>query len=403
MPGRVTVIGCGLGPATLTMEGRQRISEADVLFGSPRLIEAFGVPGKPCLELYQSEQIAVWLERNPVRQAVLLVSGDVGFYSAAASFVPPPGWQVERIAGISTVNAFFALCGKPWQEAALISLHGRDRSLIEPVRRNRLTFVLGGGDLRRPAAELAATGFAACPVWLGENLGSPDQSVVQMTLGDLAALARPTESLAVLLIEHPDADTRVRCGIPDDAFTRGELPMTKAEIRAVALAHLAPAETDICWDIGCGTGSVTVELALHCHKGTVWALDHDPRAIALTGENCRRFQIGNVRRIEGAAPQALEELPPPQAVFIGGSSGQCEAIVAAIRRKNPQARICLAAIALETLEQGRQALTEADGRAPRVAQISVARSRPTGRLNLLMAQNPVFLLMADGQAGEVTC
>ena len=170
--------------------------------------------------------------------------------------------------------------------------------------------------------------------------------------------------------------------------------MTKQEVRAAALAKLAVRPTDTLWDVGAGTGSVSVELALAAPRGRVYAVECDPEACALIRKNRERFAAWNLTLIEGKAPQALEALPAPDAVFLGGTKGSMEAVVDAVLAKNPQARLCISAIALETLSAAVAALT-AQGLTAEVTQITVSRTKPAGRLHLLMANNPIFLITGE--------
>ena len=168
--------------------------------------------------------------------------------------------------------------------------------------------------------------------------------------------------------------------------------MTKQEIRAAVLAKLAPTPEEVCWDIGAGTGSVSVELSYAAKS--VWAVEQKPEAVKLIRRNREKFCAWNLHAIEGTAPEALAKLPMPDAVFVGGSCGQRWGSLNAAVQANPQVRICVSAIALETL-QGAVSALEQLGYAPEVTQISVSRTRAAGSLHLLMAQNPVFLIMGE--------
>ena len=183
-------------------------------------------------------------------------------------------------------------------------------------------------------------------------------------------------------------------GLPDEAFIRGKTPMPKQEVRAAALAKLAVAPTDTLWDVGAGTGSVSVEMALAAPMGQVYAVECDADACALVRQNQAKFAASNLTLIAGKAPEALQNLPAPDAVFIGGSKGNMQAIVDAALAANPQTRLCIAAIALETLQQSIAALA-AHGLAAQVTQIAVSRSKAAGSLHLMMANNPVFLIVRE--------
>ena len=170
--------------------------------------------------------------------------------------------------------------------------------------------------------------------------------------------------------------------------------MTKQEVRAAALAKLAVQPGDTLWDVGAGTGSVSVELALAAPRGHVYAVECDPEACGLIRQNRETFHACNLTLVEGRAPAALADLPAPDAVFIGGTKGGMEAVVDTVLARNPNARICISAIALETLSAAVAALT-AHGLAAEVTQIAVSRTRPTGRLHMLMANNPIFLITGE--------
>ena len=170
--------------------------------------------------------------------------------------------------------------------------------------------------------------------------------------------------------------------------------MTKQEVRAAALAKLAVRPADTLWDVGAGTGSVSVELALAAPQGHVYAVECEPDACALIRRNREKFAAWNLSLIEGRAPAALEALPAPDAVFIGGTKGSMAAVVDTVLAKNANAHICIAAIALESLSAAIAALT-AHGLSAEVTQLAVSRTRPAGRLHLLTANNPIFLITGE--------
>ena len=240
--------------------------------------------------------------------------------------------------------------------------------------------------------QLADAGLGDAAATVGENLGTPSQRLVTGTARELAA--QRFAPLSVLLVENVPAPLRRTPGLPDAAFIRGKTPMTKQEVRAAALAKLAVRPTDTLWDVGAGTGSVSVELALAAPRGHVYAVECDPEACGLIRQNRETFHACNLTLVEGRAPAALADLPAPDAVFIGGTKGGMEAVVDTVLARNPNARICISAIALETLSAAVAALT-AHGLAAEVTQIAVSRTRPAGRLHLLMANNPIFLITGE--------
>ena len=240
--------------------------------------------------------------------------------------------------------------------------------------------------------QLADAGLGDAAATVGENLGTPSQRLVTGTAQELAA--QRFAPLSVLLVENVPAPLRRTPGLPDAAFIRGKTPMTKQEVRAAALAKLAVRPTDTLWDVGAGTGSVSVELALAAPAGRVCAVECDAEACDLIRQNRAKFAVQNLHLTEGFAPAALAGWPAPDAVFIGGSKGSLRAVVDAALAANPDARLCISAIALETLQEAVAALT-AHGLTAQVTQIAVSRSRAAGSLHLLMANNPVFLIARE--------
>ena len=235
---------------------------------------------------------------------------------------------------------------------------------------------------------LVQAGLEELPVAVGEDLTYPDQRVRRGTAGECAG--QTFSPLSVLLVEPAPSMPRRTPGWPDGEFVRGEgVPMTKQEVRAALLSKLAVGPEDVFWDIGAGTGSVSVELAALCRG--VWAVERDRRALALLRQNREKFHAYRLRVVEGEAPEALAGLPAPDGVFVGGSSGRLPDILRPACRANPAARICVSAVALETLHIACRTLEEL-GRRAEVTQLAVSRSRPAGQLHLLLANNPVFLV-----------
>ena len=193
-----------------------------------------------------------------------------------------------------------------------------------------------------------------------------------------------------MLAEAAPRRQRRTPGLPDAEFERTEkVPMTKQEIRAAALAKLGIGPEDICWDIGTGTGSVAVELALQAR--VVWAVEQDEEALQIAARNREKHGAWNLHLKKGRAPEVLDGLPKPDAVFVGGSGRKLEEILNEIYYVNREARICISAIALETLQCAVECLRKL-GYETEICQIAVSRNRQAGDLTLMLAQNPVYLI-----------
>lgn len=395
----VTLIGMGSGqPENLTLQGLAALRQADLILGARRLL---AVLPAGCTEnraaAYRPDEVAELLQTSGAENAVLVYSGDTGFYSGASSMMKKLealGVRARVLPGLSSIQLLAAALGRPWQGWNLVSAHGRTCDPVAECMQGRPTFFLTGGseDPATLCAQLAAEGFGDVQGVVGQCLGTPEEKLFRGSVKELAV--GRFNSLSVLLVEAAEVLPRRAPGLPDEAFERGDVPMTKQEVRAAVLAKLAVRPEDILWDVGAGTGSVSVELALAAPRGRVYVVECRPEGCALIKANREKFRTRNLVLVEGLAPAALSDLPAPDAVFIGGSKGSLAAIVDAALDKNPDARICVSAIALETLSAAVAALT-AKGRTVQVSQIAVSRAKAVGGLHLMMAQNPIYLITGE--------
>lgn len=181
-------------------------------------------------------------------------------------------------------------------------------------------------------------------------------------------------------------------GLPDREFVRGDVPMTKEEVRSVSLSKLHLKRDSIVYDVGAGTGSVSVEAAIQADQGHVYAIERNEEAVALILQNQRRMKVDNLTVIAGEAPDVLEELPAPDCVFIGGSKGHMKEIIQTVAQKNPKVRVVINAIALETLAEAVKCCDEVKVTEEEIVQISVAKSKSVGSYHMMMGQNPVSVI-----------
>ena len=387
---KLTIIGAGCGGETLTREAARAIREAELVLGSPRLLAAVETDGEKREAVYTADILTI-LQSCGRERVCVLFSGDSGFYSGARLLLPElEGEDVRVLPGISSVQALAARLGRPWQDWRLASAHGQDCGLPALLREGRPLFLMTGGEhsVRSLCSEITALGLGGLPVTVGEALYTEEERIVQGTAQELSE--RDFAPLSVLLAEPAPQTPRRVPGLPDAAFERLEgVPMTKQEVRACVLSKLAVGPDDTCWDIGAGTGSVSVELALQAKE--VWAVEREEEALRLAERNRVRFNAWNLRLIGGEAPEALKDFPRPDAVFVGGSGGRLGEILDAVHAANPGARVCVSAIMLESLEQAVRCL-ESLGYETFVTQLAVSRARKAGGGHLMLAQNPVYLI-----------
>lgn len=388
---QISIVGVGMdGEATLTQAGQLAIEAADLLIGgSERLLKPFRHWGK---QEYISYRPAGAIRECDCQNIAVLVSGDVGFYSVAETLLPQlEGYEVEVICGISTPVYFCALLHLSWSKLHFVSLHGANNSIVRNVCAHEYTFFLLGGDIT-PAAicrRLCEYGRGTLTVHIGENFGAPDERVTSGRAEELTAYQ--AQRLCAVIVENPHYERFVPCGIDDGEFVRGKVPMTKAEVRALCVTKLSIRKDEICWDIGCGTGSVSVELALHCANGAVFAVDKNAEAVALTEANRKKFGCDNLEICHSSAEAAIETLPAPDCVFVGGSGGSLDEILRAAAAKNPRVKIVVTAVSLETLGQC-MTIFDALGFESDITQIAVTRTRKVGSHTMLAAENPIFII-----------
>ena len=396
---KITLIGTGCGTAeTLTEQARVAIYESQLVIGARRLLNSLRTEelSGTCrlAEAVYAKEIIGLIRAAECDRVCVLLSGDSGFYSGARLLLPAlADYETRVLPGISSLQAFAARLGQAWQDWTLCSAHGVECDAVAAVCGEKPAFFLTGGRMG-PAElcrQLTKAGLAGLPVAVGENLMCPDERITRGTASELAKGS--FAPLSVMLAEAAPRFAQRTPGLPDELFQRSErIPMTKQEVRAAALAKLAVRPDDICWDIGAGTGSVSVELALQAKQ--VWAVERNAAALALAERNRVQFGAWNLCLKEGSAPDALKDLPTPDAVFVGGSGGKMEGILRAVHHANPKARICVAAIALESLSAACTALEEL-GYEIDVTQIAVSRSRSAAGLHLMTAQNPVWLITGN--------
>lgn len=396
---KITIVGAGMGgPGVLTGDALRALTSAGLIIGARRLLE--GLPADCTAQKHaadRTDDILALLDTLPDGERVcILMSGDTGFYSGAGGLLARLGSRAEVIPGVSSVQYFAARLRRPWQDWKLVSAHGRDCDAAQAVSHSAETFFLTGGKQAAAAvcARLAGAGLGKLRVTVGENLGTPEERIRAGTALELSG--QEFAGLSVLLVDNPVPRDSVSCGWPDDAFTRGKIPMTKREVRAVILSKLRLRENDAVWDIGAGTGSVAVEAALLCRGGHVYAVEREPEGCRLIAENAGKFGACNVTCVSGEAPAALEGLPAPDAVFIGGSGGKLSEILEAALARNPSARLVVSAVTLETLAGATAEFSRRPIRDTELIQLSVSRAETRGSYHLLTAQNPVFLLSGVG-------
>lgn len=396
---QVSVVGIGPGSAGgMTGETRLAIGRADCLIGAKRMLEGVAAPGQSTYYTIAPEKIADHIKTHrQFRRFTVVMSGDTGFFSGTKKLLPLlRDCQVEVLPGLSSLTCFCARLGTSYEDVVPVSVHGRDHDIVPDVLRNRRVFALVGGEdgMAALCRRLTQAGLGDVRVSVGERLGYEDERITVGTAEKLSA--GRYQSLSVALIEH-EKPFVVTHGLPDQWFRRGSagdgavVPMTKSEVRAVCLSKLRLTEDSVCWDVGAGTGSVAVEMALQARRGHVYAIERKADAVALMEENRQKFFVPNLTVVPGSAPEACRDLPAPTHVFIGGSGGSMREILELALEKNPAVRIVATAISLESIAELTTYLKGNPFTEKEAVSLTVARDRKAGNYHLMDGQNPIYV------------
>ena len=401
---KISLVGIGMGAEkTLTLEGKKTLNAAELLIGAKRMTEAVQKPGQMVLHEYRSEKIVEYIREHPkYRTVAIALSGDVGFYSGAKKLIDQLDGNVEVICGISSVVYFMSKIGLSWDDAKIVSAHGRNCNLISLIRHNPKVFsILGTEDgVAVLASRLVYYGMGDVTLYVGENLSYENEKIFHDKAANLTEYRGDALSVVTACNEKATPLSAVH-GISDGEFLRGKAPMTKEEVRTVSLSKLRLSEDSVCYDVGAGTGSVSVEMALRAWMGQVYAIEKKEDALALLKENKKKFAVDNLAIIPGVAPEAMTELPAPTHAFIGGSSGNMQDIINLLLEKNPKVRIVINCITLETVTEAMNAIRDFGLEDVDIVQLAAARSKSIGRYHMMMGENPIYIISCSGRGEEI--
>jgi precorrin-6Y C5,15-methyltransferase (decarboxylating) len=338
-----------------------------------------------------------------------LVSGDPLFFGLGRLLLEElPREQLTFHPYVSAVQLAFHRIKIPWQDARIISAHGRSLDeLIQALQQGveKIAVLTDGTNTPSAIARLflALDLSSRYEFWVCENLGGSDERVQRIAVEALLEERFAPLNVVVLLRQSDSADQPLDVeslpllGLPDERFASfSDRPglMTKREVRILILGELALQPEQIVWDIGAGTGSVSIEIGRLSETSRVYAIEKTAIGSSLIEQNCRRLQVKNVVSIHGTAPDILQQLPEPNRIFIGGSGGNLNSIL-------DTCHACLApngivVLALATLEHLNKALDWLNSYRweYRLLQVQLSRSVPVGQLTRFTPLNPVTILTA---------
>lgn len=395
----VYLAGMGMGTTdTCPVETLKLMETCDCIIGAKRLLQGVSDLNKPMYAAYQADEIKTYiLAHQEYRTVMVMLSGDTGFYSGAGGLYEVLGddCRVRILPGISSVVYFAAKLGVSWDDARLISIHGRECAYIHVLARNKKTFMLFGGTGCADAFCQAIKSYELneLGIWIGSRLGSDEEQIVFKTNKEITPA--DLDGLVILYIENSRWISS-NGNLPDHEFIRGKVPMTKEEVRFISIAKLGLTDGAVLYDIGAGTGSIAVEAAARYEHLRVYAIERNPDAITLIEKNRRKFCVDQIRIIQGSAPVALDGLEAPTHVFIGGSSGNLKTIIARVKAANPEVRVVINAITLETLHEAVAAEQEDLLSELEIVQVGITKTRSVAGYHMLDGQNPVYIIAEKG-------
>jgi precorrin-6Y C5,15-methyltransferase (decarboxylating) len=412
----VTLVGIGDdGCASLSARAFNAIARAQVLAGGERHLGFFSEFGGERIVLKNGvaqalDRIATMADQHNV---CILASGDPLFFGIGSLVMKRLGAQhVDIIPQPTSMQWAFAKVGLKWDDADFISVHGRSRGgFLVRLKRAKKLGIFTDDENSPPvlAALMIEHGETNWTAWLCENLAGPDERVRRFSIEELARCT-DVRPLNVVILERADSAWRPPPYIPfihEDDFAK-RIPkkglITKREVRLLSLAAMHIRPDSVVWDIGAGSGSVSIEAGLLAPAGRIYAIEVDPEGVEICHENLLAHGVDNVKVIAGRAPEALHGLENPDAVFIGGSKGSMEEILDfVLDRLRDGGRVVANAITLENAGEIYSTLRRR-GLVPEITLLQVSRGEPLARYFRYEALNPIQIFAATkiSVAGQTT-
>ncbi|MBE9044062.1 precorrin-6y C5,15-methyltransferase (decarboxylating) subunit CbiE [Pleurocapsales cyanobacterium LEGE 10410] len=411
----IAVVGIGLdGEQGLTPIVQEIVQQATVLAGNKRHLSYFlDHPAKKIFLTALKTGIEQIAQLATTESVVVLASGDPLFFGLGRllleKFSPE---QIQFYPYLSSVQLAFSRIKVPWQDARLISVHGRDtEELIKPLKQGKDKIAVLTDSNNNPAAIARLYLALALPVnysfYICENLGNTNEKVTHFApdrVTQLSNLDSDFAPLNVLILlrqkqqDDLDLNSLPLIGLSESNFLSfSDRPslITKKEVRLAILGELSLQPQQTVWDIGAGTGSVSIEIARLCPTARVWAIEKTAMGSSLITKNCHRFQVANVSSINGKAPEVLLDLPNPNRIFIGGSGGNIIDILNVCRQKLTESGIIVMAFA--TIEHQHDAINWLSHNSWKYSllQLQISRSVPVSNLTRMTPLNPVTIITAS--------
>ena len=392
----ITIAGVGTGSQEhLTPEVKNAIINSDVVVLSSRFLHL--IPNDKKIIILGDFNETLKKIQNEQGNILILVSGDAGLYSLlplVKKFFADK--NIKVLPGLSSLQVLCARAGEVWSDAKILSGHGRELNtgfFLNTVERNKITIVFC--DKKNSPTWIAnkLKKLDNIELFVGSNLGNNDEIFIHANPQEF--LDKTFSELSIVLIKNNDVYSFDKKYLRDCDFIREkDIVMTNENVRAVILEKLELNTKSLFWDIGAGSGSISVNAALDNLSLEVHAIEKNTKAVDLIIKNAAKFHLHNIQIHEGIASEIIKNLPVPTHIFIGGSGGEMKQIFDKITKFNTTVRVVIACVTLENFSQAYSLMKGLKNF--EVTQISVTSSRAiNGDLTLMKANNPVMILCAD--------
>ncbi len=397
----IYVIGAGIeGQEGFSRRALELVSHADMLIGGARQLALFpDFAGQTLTTGANLAPVVECLEKS-TGKVVVLASGDPLFFGIGRYLLRNlPETALEFVPNVSSVQYAFAKIREPWDDAVFVSALGRGMkgTVDQVVAHDKIAILTDEINTPRAiAAELMDRGRSGYTAYLCENLGTSDEAITHTDLKGLLDIDAAALNVLILIKEYEAGGQGAGpcLGIPDEDFATVKKLITREEVRAITLAKLRLRQDMTLWDIGAGSGSVSIEADNLMPNGRVFAVERNPQCLRHLKDNLRKFNSRNITLVEEEAPACLDDLPDPDRVFIGGSGGRLWQILEAADGRLPTGgRVVLNAVTLDTLKAATE-FFENTGYELEVTTVNISRTRPLTDYKMFEAFNPVFVLAA---------
>ena len=403
----INLVGIGLGnPNLLTKAAYKAIESSNIIIGARRIVEIIkeDFADKLYYIEYNTEKILEIIKENIGNEIAVVFSGDISLFSGSIKLFERLNAAIEdrkvfkdckinTFPGISSLSYLCAKTNTDISKVKILSFHGKEELLYHNIDSNEYTFIITSkaDGVKKICRKLIEFGFFELDIILGENLSYDNERITKANASKF--LDMEISDLNCMIISNPDADKSISFGLSDEVFVRDKVPITKSEVRAIIMSKLDIQTDSICYDIGAGSGSVSIEMSRLAYDGKVYAIEKNPLAVELIQKNIHNFSAENIELIHAKAPDGLDNIINADKIFIGGSGGELISMMEMIftSKKNPT--IVISAITMETIAQITDIvkIAKEKGYYTEITAINVSKSKEVGPYNMMMAQNMVFI------------